>query len=337
MIFRVKFQSMYFYLFFLDGQLQPFTTVTHAKESSHNSSGSGVEVACHGLADIITDCPISSSRMAAQKGEDEKQIENLIEPGKITEIESGEDELGSIRIIEDSKNETIKNNETTGTIHDIETNETTKDEVEEPFESIETIMTTDNSKNMETNETFKTESPTLESFETIQPDNEKEPIKELVETIGKIKPTKSVAIIETVKADKPEVTKIIDITNDTIDRNYRPFMSDEGVKFILKSKFYDDFLKENLESTIVVEVNDNICGFLVADKNWIALLMVDTDIHGYGAGSALLDVLQQNLRGQDSEIKCQIHSGNEKAIGFFESKGFSDAPMFLSILEGLQG
>ena len=45
MIFRVKFQSMYFYLFFLDGQLQPFTTVTHAKESSHNSSGSGVEVA----------------------------------------------------------------------------------------------------------------------------------------------------------------------------------------------------------------------------------------------------------------------------------------------------
>ena len=146
MIFRVKFQSMYFYLFFLDGQLQPFTTVTHAKESSHNSSGSGVEVACHGLADIITDCPISSSRMAAQKGKDEKQIENLIEPGKITEIESGEDELESIRIIEDSKNKTIKNNETTGTIHDIETNETTKDEVEEPFESIETIMTTDNNR-----------------------------------------------------------------------------------------------------------------------------------------------------------------------------------------------
>ena len=216
MIFRVKFQSMYFYLFFLDGQLQPFTTVTHAKESSHNSSGSGVEVACHGLADIITDCPISSSRMAAQKGEDEKQIENLIEPGKITEIESGEDELESIRIIEDSKNETIKNNETTGTIHDIETNETTKDEVEEPFESIETIMTTDNSKNMETNETFKTESPTLESFETIQPDNEKESIKELVEPIGKIKPTKSVAIIETVKADKPEVTKIIDIRSKPV-------------------------------------------------------------------------------------------------------------------------
>ena len=51
--------------------------MTHAKESSHNSSGSGVEVACHGLADIITDCPISSSRMAAQKGKDEKQIENL--------------------------------------------------------------------------------------------------------------------------------------------------------------------------------------------------------------------------------------------------------------------
>ena len=88
MIFRVKFQSMYFYLFFLDGQLQPFTTVTHAKESSHNSSGSGVEVACHGLADIITDYPINSSRMVVQKREEEKQNESFIETGKITEIES---------------------------------------------------------------------------------------------------------------------------------------------------------------------------------------------------------------------------------------------------------
>ena len=223
MIFRVKFQSMYFYLFFLDGQLQPFTTVTHAKESSHNSSGSGVEVACHGLADIITDCPIKSSRMAAQKGEDEKQIENLIEPGKITEIESGEDELECIRSIEDSKIETIKNNETTGTIHDIETKETINDEGEEQFETIETIVTTDTTrKSMETNETIKTESPTLESFETLQPDNEKEPIKELVETattteiIGKIKPTKSVAIAEAVKADKPEVAKIIDIRSKPV-------------------------------------------------------------------------------------------------------------------------
>ena len=69
-----------------DGQLQPFTTVVHAKESSNNSSGSGVEIPCHGLVDI-TDYATNSSR--AEVGENRergrKQPQNF-ETARITEI-----------------------------------------------------------------------------------------------------------------------------------------------------------------------------------------------------------------------------------------------------------
>ena len=130
--------------------------------------------------------------------------------------------------------------------------------------------------------------------------------------------------VETRDAKSSDLEKLISLTNDTIDRNYRPFMSDEGVKFILKSEFYNSYIADRLLHTRVVEVNDQLCGFLISRENQLELLMVDSDIHGYGAGSSLLKHFEDKLSADYKSIYCQIHSGNEKALGFFKSKGFRE-------------
>lgn len=130
--------------------------------------------------------------------------------------------------------------------------------------------------------------------------------------------------VETRDAKNSDIEKLVNLTNDTIDRNYRPFMSDEGVKFILKSKYYDSYISDRLAHTSVVEVNDQLCGFLISRQNQLELLMVDSDIHGYGAGSNLLKDFEKKAALSFQSIYCQIHSGNEKALGFFKSKGFKE-------------
>ena len=128
--------------------------------------------------------------------------------------------------------------------------------------------------------------------------------------------------IEARNAQMADLTKLIELTNDTIERNYKPFMSDEGVKFILKSKFYDGYLRERIEHIRVVEVNDQTCGFLISRENQVELLMVDSDIHGYGAGTHLLRDFEGSIGNSYRQVFCKIHSGNKKALGFFTNRGF---------------
>ena len=122
------------------------------------------------------------------------------------------------------------------------------------------------------------------------------------------------------KSDELEALKVL--IKDTIDRNYRPFLTDEGVKFIIKSGYYDEYLDENYKHCLVVEVNDNLCGLGLYRDNTIELIMIDSDIHGYGAGTKLLEeTLKLISKSHDSAV-LTINKGNEKGLKFFLNRGF---------------
>ena len=121
---------------------------------------------------------------------------------------------------------------------------------------------------------------------------------------------------------KNDLEPLKELIKDTITRNYRPFLTDEGVKFIIKSRYYEEHLEENYEHCLVVEVNDRLCGLGLYKDNRLELLMIDTDIHGYGAGTKLLTDTLELIKERHDKAVLTINKGNEKALKFFLGRGF---------------
>ena len=81
-----------------------------------------------------------------------------------------------------------------------------------------------------------------------------------------------------------------------------------------------DFVKSVIPSAevYVYEKDDNVCGFIGLDDNYIAGLFVEEAHRSNGIGKRLLEY----VKAIKSELKLKVYQKNERTIAFYEREQF---------------
>ena len=61
----------------------------------------------------------------------------------------------------------------------------------------------------------------------------------------------------------------------------------------------------------------------VTDRNHVALLFVDSDLHGHGIGSHLLDLASEGLRSRYPDVTTLTVSSSPNSVSFYSHTGFT--------------
>jgi ribosomal-protein-alanine N-acetyltransferase len=72
--------------------------------------------------------------------------------------------------------------------------------------------------------------------------------------------------------------------------------------------------------TVYLAINnqDEIIGFAITDRNYLALLGVKPSVQGEGIGKYIMKKVMKDI----DKIRCHTRSSNQKAIKFYKNLGF---------------
>ena len=85
-----------------------------------------------------------------------------------------------------------------------------------------------------------------------------------------------------VKIRKPkleDLDTLMTISRKTINASYRSFLGDENVNWFLESGSSEEYVKDNINVTDVILLNEKIIGYSVYKDNMIDLMLIDDDFH----------------------------------------------------------
>jgi ribosomal protein S18 acetylase RimI-like enzyme len=106
------------------------------------------------------------------------------------------------------------------------------------------------------------------------------------------------------------------VARHTIDKNYRPFLGDEGVDWFISGPS-DEYMKETINEAFVISEDEDVIGFCVLKENLIDLMIVKHEAHRKGIGTKLLDYCERVLFSDYQEIKLESFEKNDKANSFY--------------------
>jgi len=132
-----------------------------------------------------------------------------------------------------------------------------------------------------------------------------------------------------IRPANPEDNKTLKtISRRVIDKNYRPFLGDEGVDWFINGPS-DDYVEEHLDRTDVIVLDGVVIGYSVCKDNLIDLMMIDHDQHCRGYGAILLKHCEQKLFKQYGEISLESFEGNVKANNFYCKNQWTEVKRYL--------
>lgn len=124
------------------------------------------------------------------------------------------------------------------------------------------------------------------------------------------------------KAEQNETAFLQEFSREVINKNYRTFLGDEAVDFFIGSGASDQYIAENINETLVAELDNKIVGICVCKENLIDLIMVKTELHGKNIGSTMLNQVSAELFQNYETIHLESFEANVKANRFYEKNGW---------------
>lgn len=124
------------------------------------------------------------------------------------------------------------------------------------------------------------------------------------------------------KAFVDEVIELKEITQRVINTNYRLFLGDEAVKWLIESGILDQYISSNISNCSVLLTDNKIVGLCLCKSNLIDLMIVDDKYHHNGYGSRLLEYCEDCLFDKFDELELETLNGNESANNFYLKRGW---------------
>ena len=124
------------------------------------------------------------------------------------------------------------------------------------------------------------------------------------------------------KAHRAELKNIVSLANKTFSTFYRPFLGDHNVDWYVNSGELKREIVKHANDLYVLEMNDDIKGYIIYFDDFIHIMMVDEDAHRAGMGSYMLTAVEKELFKKNDSIKLQSFANNDIATKFYLKNGW---------------
>lgn len=125
------------------------------------------------------------------------------------------------------------------------------------------------------------------------------------------------------KAAKEDVPNLIMLCKETIVEVYGQILPWEKLEPWVEGDMVGEVVNKQWQNMIVAEKAGEVVGVTARSDDKIDLLWVHPSHHRRGIGSALMDVVETELKKSGYELaKLECFSDNDRAMGFYRAKGW---------------
>ncbi|BDD02899.1 GNAT family N-acetyltransferase [Aureibacter tunicatorum] len=126
------------------------------------------------------------------------------------------------------------------------------------------------------------------------------------------------------KINDKELVEAQTIARRTIRHSYTAFFSEETINMFIDSGAADEEFVKHFEHCYVLANEKEILGFCIFYENFIDLMMIDSNIHGKGLGTTLLQFAESKIAEEGYErMRLETFLENKQAVSFYLKSGWS--------------
>ncbi|MEE8276099.1 MAG: GNAT family N-acetyltransferase [Alphaproteobacteria bacterium] len=129
-------------------------------------------------------------------------------------------------------------------------------------------------------------------------------------------------IIEICAATAHDIPTLIAISQRTIMKMYPPFLGEEAVSAYVASGAVSRFFQDNIDACLIASLGAHLIGCASAKRNVLDLIIIDSDLHGRGYGSKLLEAVEERLGERPCVLTLNSFRDNDQANGFYRKNGW---------------
>ncbi len=125
------------------------------------------------------------------------------------------------------------------------------------------------------------------------------------------------------------------LARKTIRTSYPSFLGAAAVDSFIESGASDGYVEENVREALILLSDDTIVGFAVCKHNVVDLMMIHSDVHRRGLGTALLRHCEDQLFRSHGEIELESFRANDAANAFYRKNGWTQVREYTDGASGI--
>ena len=117
---------------------------------------------------------------------------------------------------------------------------------------------------------------------------------------------------------------------------YEPFLGRTAVEDFVAGGNMERYFDEHLGESTVATVGDEIVGVAVRQGTLLDLIWVKPSMRSQGVGSTVMDRIERQAALDGKELRLEVWTVNQRAVGFYERRGFSVDGVLSDPVTGLE-
>ena len=133
----------------------------------------------------------------------------------------------------------------------------------------------------------------------------------------------SVRSLQVRSATRADVPAICALQRASLAETYEPFLGRTAVEDFIAGGNVERYFEERWEHATVATFRGEIVGVAVREGALLDLVWVKPSMRSKGVGSTLMESVERRAALDGKELTLEVWRVNQRAVGFYERRGFS--------------